>query len=129
MKKQYVPPVQKGFGQFVDSIFLLVLVYLSLLAPLLMKTPETQAAAQDSQVAVTWQDLKQEPTMAAQWQKLGYDAAKAKPIVNSKFDYTIEPVSLILTIAVIIGYFIFVLRVSDKEYREVIAEKFDRADR
>jgi hypothetical protein len=30
-----------------------------------------------------------------------------------------------ITFAGIIGYFIFLLKVSDKQYREVIAEKFD----
>ena len=32
---------------------------------------------------------------------------------------------LLLTAAVIIGYFVFLVRVSDKEYCDVIAEKFD----
>lgn len=125
MAKKYVPPVQKGFGQFVDCIFLLVLVYLSLLAPLLLKTPETNATAEQAKAPVTWQELGQNATMEAQWQKLGYDAEKAKPIIINRFDYSIEPISLILTIVVILGYFIFMLRISDKEYRQVIAEKFD----
>lgn len=127
MAKKYAPPAQKGFGQFVDSIFLLVIVYLSLLAPLLLKqTPEPAAeAAQGATVAeVTWQSLGQNPTMQAQWEKLGYDPAKAKPIIETKADYTIEPISLGLTILVIVGYFIFIIRISDKEYRQVIAEKF-----
>lgn len=126
MARKYVPPVQKGFGQFLDCLFLLVLVYLSLLAPLLLKTPETAATAEQDKAPVTWQQLDQNATMEAQWQKLGYDAEKAKPIVTNKFDYSIEPISLILTVVVILGYFIFVLRISDKEYREVIAEKFDQ---
>jgi hypothetical protein len=32
---------------------------------------------------------------------------------------------LIITILVVAGYFVVVLKISDKEYREVIAEKFD----
>jgi hypothetical protein len=32
---------------------------------------------------------------------------------------------LIVTGLVILGYFVFMLKVSEKEYREVIAEKFD----
>lgn len=128
MSDKYVPPVQKRFGQLVDSLFLLVLVYLSLLAPLLLNAPERQVAPAVSSEAVTWQDLNQNATMAAQWQKLGYEAAKAKPVINNKFHYVIKPGSLILTIAVIVGYFVLVLRISDKEYRQVIAERFGRKD-
>jgi hypothetical protein len=125
MASEYVPPVQKGFGQLVDSLFLLVLVYCSLLAPLLLKAPDQQPApAQAATTQVSWQTLGQNPTMQAQWQKLGYDAAQAKPIITTRFDYTIEPVSLIVTVLVIVGYFVFVLRVSERQYRQVIAEKF-----
>ena len=31
---------------------------------------------------------------------------------------------LLITVAVIVGYFVFMIKVSDKQYREVIAEKF-----
>ena len=60
----------------------------------------------------------------AQWEKLGYDPEKAKPIITNKFDYSIDPLWLLITVAVIVGYFVFVLRISEKEYRQVIAEKF-----
>ena len=125
MASEYVPPVQKGFGQLVDSLFLLVLVYCSLLAPLLLKAPDKQPdQAQAAATQVSWQTLGQNPTMQAQWQKLGYDAAQAKPIITTKFDYVVDPGSLIVTALVIVGYFVFVLRVSDRQYRQVIAEKF-----
>ena len=42
-----------------------------------------------------------------------------------EFDYTIDWFQLIILAAVIAGYFIFLFRASDKEYREVIAEKFN----
>jgi hypothetical protein len=32
---------------------------------------------------------------------------------------------LIITIVVVVGYFALMLKISDKQYREVIAEKFD----
>jgi hypothetical protein len=32
---------------------------------------------------------------------------------------------LLITIIVVVGYFVVMLKVSDKQYREVIAEKFD----
>jgi uncharacterized membrane protein YjgN (DUF898 family) len=49
-------------------------------------------------------------------------------MITNRFDYAIEPISLLLTIAVIVGYFIFLLRVSEKEYREVIRERFDASE-
>jgi hypothetical protein len=124
MAAEYVPPVQKGFGQLVDSIFLLVLVYCSLLAPLLLKAPEKPVQADAARTQVSWRELGQNPAMEAQWRKLGYDSEQAKPIVTSKFNYEIEPVSLTVTALVIVGYFVFVLHVSDRQYRQVIAEKF-----
>ncbi|MEX3789479.1 hypothetical protein AB3X96_30075 [Paraburkholderia sp. BR13439] len=126
MAADYVPPVQKGFGQLIDSIFLLVLVYCSLLAPLLLKAPDQAPATQAESKQVTWRDLGQNATMEGQWRKLGFDVQQAKPIITQRFDYQIEPVSLIATALVIVGYFVFVLRVSDKQYRQVIAEKFGR---
>jgi hypothetical protein len=124
MAAEYVPPVQKGFGQLVDSIFLLVLVYCSLLAPLLLKAPEKPVQADAVKTQVSWRELGQNAAMEAQWRKLGYGSEQAKPIVTSKFNYEIEPVSLTVTALAILSYFVFVLRVSERQYRQVIAEKF-----
>lgn len=121
----YRPPVQGGFGQFVDSLFLMVLVLLSLLGPLLLGSEAKHEAA--ATVTPTWQALGQNETMQAQWEQLGYDAEKAAPIVQKKFDYTIEPLSLGLTVLVIAAYFFFMLRVSDRQYREVINERYGPA--
>jgi len=124
MAADYVPPVQKGFGQLVDSIFLLVLVYCSLLAPLLLKAPDKPVQADAVKTQVSWRELGQNAAMEAQWRKLGYGSEQAKPIVTSKFNYEIEPVSLTVTALAILSYFVFVLRVSERQYRQVIAEKF-----
>ncbi|CDY78646.1 hypothetical protein BGLT_04951 [Caballeronia glathei] len=124
MAAEYVPPVQKGFGQLVDSIFLLVLVYCSLLAPLLLKAPDKPVQADAVKTQVSWRELGQNAAMEAQWRKLGYGSEQAKPIVTSKFNYEIEPVSLTVTALAILSYFVFVLRVSERQYRQVIAEKF-----
>ena len=124
--KAYRPPVQKGLGQFVDALVVLALVYLSLLAPLLLGGTAAESAEPEQKPAATWQALQQNPTMQAQWEKLGHTPDTAEPIVTRKFSYDIEPWSLGLTVAVIVAYFFFVLRVSDREYREVINERFGR---
>ncbi len=128
MVRKYQPPKQKFWGQVIDSLFLLVLVYISLLLPLLLRAPaeSSETATPEAGATVTWQALGQNPTMQAQWEKLGYDPDKAKAIITNKFDYSIDPLWLLLTVAVIVGYFVFVLKVSEREYRQVIAERFDQ---
>lgn len=128
MKKNYTPPNQGFFGQIFDTLLVLVLVYASLMVPLLFKAEakaEAAAAAAAHTVKATWESLGQNAIQQAQWIKLGYDPEKAATLINSRFDYTIDPMMLIITIVVVVGYFLFMLRVSDKQYREVIAEKFD----
>jgi Ca2+/H+ antiporter len=127
MSKRYEPPVQSGAGQFFDSLVVLVLVYVSLMAPLLFKGATGAPADAADKPPVTWESLKQTPAMVEQWERLGVDPKTAEPMVTNRFDYTIEPVSLIVTIVVIVGYFIFLLRTSDREYREVIRERFGPA--
>ena len=131
MSENYTPPSQGMFGQIFDSILILVLVYASLMLPLLMKqsAKPADAPAATAEVAkvakITWESLGQNEVMQAQWVKLGFDPDKAAAIINNRFDYTIDPMMLIITIFVVVGYFVIILKVSDKQYREVIAEKFD----
>lgn len=130
MKKKYTPPTQKTIGQIFDSLLILVLVYASLMLPLLFKeeaaaAPEAESAVVAEPVAVTWESLGQNEVQQAQWVKLGYDPEKAAELINQRFDYTIDPMMLIITILVVGGYFVFMLKISEKEYRQVIAEKFD----
>jgi hypothetical protein len=125
MTKHYEPPKQGWFGQIFDSLFVLALVYLSLMLPLLFKAKEAAGAAAEV-VKPTWESLQLSPVVQEQWEKLGYDAEKAAALINTKFDYTIDPTWLVITALVLIGYFVFMLKVSDKEYRQVIAEKFGK---
>jgi hypothetical protein len=127
MKQNYTPPNQGLFGQIFDSILILVLVYASLMLPLLMKEDaKAEEPAVAAEVVVnTWESLGQNEVMQAQWVKLGHTPDSAAAIINNRFDYTIDPMMLIITILVVVGYFAVVLKVSDKEYRQVIAEKFD----
>lgn len=128
MKIYYNPPKQSMLGQMLDTLIVLLLVYASLLLPLIFKAEEKAehaAEAATSAVKHTWQSLEQNAVQVAQWVKLGYDPDKAAPLINSRFDYSIDPWMLIITILVVVGYFAFMLVVSDKQYREVIREKFD----
>lgn len=125
----YIPKIQHKRGQLFDSLFVLVLVYVSLYIPLFLES-DTQSVDETALTQVhTWESLDVSTVEQEQWQKLGFDETAAAEIINDKFDYTINPVMLAITALVIIGYFFFVLRVSERQYREVIKEKFGAANK
>jgi hypothetical protein len=121
---KYIPPVQSKIGQLIDVIVLLVLAVGALYIPLWMGL----AGSSKTPVPVenpTWESLGQNPTMVEQWNKLGFaDAASAADTITARFDYSFSWSSLIVMVVVILGYFVLMLRFSESEYREVIAEKF-----
>ena len=121
--KAYRPPEQGKAGQIFDSIFLLVLVYAVLFTPLVLGLTGGGTITKTVENP-TWETLGQNPTMAAQWEKLGFTPDSAAEMITTRFDYTIDPVALLITAIVILGYFIFMIRFSEKEYREVINERF-----
>ena len=126
MTRHYEPPKQSGGGQFFDAMVVLVLVYAALLAPVVLGLTQS-AIGGEAEVAaanLTWESLGQNAAMQAQWEKLGVSIEEAAAIINSRFDYTIEPLPLILTAVIIFGYVVFLIRASDREYREVLDEKF-----
>jgi hypothetical protein len=122
---RYIPPKQSKIGQLIDVIVLLVLAIGALYLPLWMglagstKTPVPQDAP-------TWESLGQNPTMVEKWNQLGFtDPAAASDMITARFDYTFSWASLAVMVVVIVGYFVMMVRFSETEYREVIAEKFD----
>lgn len=140
MAVEYKPPKQSVAGQLFDVAFLLALVFATLFLPIWLgiavpsrveKLPEgvSYKLAADGTTkqwtGLTWEKLGQNPTMQAQWKKLGYTPETAADIITMPFDYTIDAEGVIVTILVIIGYFIFLNVVSDREYKQVIAEKFE----
>ena len=73
---------------------------------------------------LTWDALHQNATMQAQWAKLGIDMEGAAAAITKRYDYSFSWLGLILTLAAVGAYFAFLVMQSDKEYRQVIAEKF-----
>ena len=122
----YEPPKQSAFGQFFDSILLMALVILALFAPLKLNL----AAGAKTEIAVadktTWAGLGQSVAQQAQWEKLGLTPETAAPMVVSRFDYSFDLFALLVTAAVIIGYFLLLFRFSEIEYRDVISERFGK---
>ena len=120
---KYTPPEQSKAMQIVDIVFLLVAIFVALWLPLKLKLAGA-AKEIDKIDNPTWETLKQTPAQAVQWEKLGIDPAKAHDIIQSHFHYNIDWVALIVMTVVLVGYFVFLFKASDREYREVIAEKF-----
>lgn len=121
---RYVPPAQSKFSQVIDVIVLLFLTIGALYIPLWL------GLAGSSQTSVpqenpTWESLGQNPTMVEKWNELGFtEPADAAEMITARFDYSFSFGSLLLMIVVIVGYFTILLRFSEKEYRDVITEKF-----
>jgi hypothetical protein len=121
---RYQPPKQSRFGQVVDVVTLLVLSVGALYLPLYLGLAG-RTASPSPQESPTWESLGQNEVMVERWTALGYaDPASAQDIITSRFDYSFSALSLIIMIVVVVGYFVMMMRFSDREYREVIAEKF-----
>ena len=123
MARRYIPPEQGRAGQIADTVFILALVFAALYLPIQLGLTGGGTAVQAPRT-VTWKTLGQNATMRAQWEKLGYTPETAAKIITEKFDYTIRPVPFLITLIVIAGYFVFLFKHSEIEYREVIREKF-----
>ncbi len=135
----YIPPKQSIAGQLFDVGFLLALVFGALFLPIWLKVAVpsrveklpagvTYVAAKDGTktwTGLTWDKLGQNPVMVGQWKKLGYTKESAADIITQPFDYTIDVMGVVLTGIVVLAYFVFLVWMSNKEYKQVISEKFD----
>jgi len=153
----YRPPEQSSAGQLFDSLFvvalvaatLLVCLYLTVLSAAPAPAPEpaaqttavaeapaadasTNTAAATAVAAAPSADgltADQQKLKTERFTALGWDDAKVaerKAAIAAK-SYEIDWLMLILTAIVVIGYFVFLVRASDKELREVINERFGPA--
>jgi len=120
----YQPPKQSLASQIFDVITLLVLTVGALYIPLYLglagaaKTPAPIANP-------TWEALGQNATEQQQWAALGVtDPAAANDIITARFDYSFSWTAVIVMAVLVIGYFVLVVRLSDREYRDVIEERF-----
>ena len=122
----YKAPIQSRISQFIDVILLMALTVGVLLLPGYLGL----SGAARNIVAVenpTWEALGQTPVMVERWNALGFaDAAAAHDMITARFDYSFTWGALALMIVVIVGYFAMMLMLSEREYREVIAEKFGK---
>lgn len=123
---RYVPPVQGKASQLFDVIVLVVMTLGALFVPLKMGlsgAAKTVAAPMENP---TWEMLGQSPAQAGAYEALGYTPESAHDLILARFDYSFTIGGLITMIVVILLYYVLMLKFSGTEYREVIAEKFDR---
>lgn len=121
---RYNAPKQGKLGQIIDVIVLLIMAIGALYIPLWMGLAGSTKVSTPVENP-TWEGLGQNPVMVEQWQKLGFaDAASASDMITARFDYSFSIVAMIAMVVVIVGYYVILLRFSEKEYRDVIAEKF-----
>jgi len=143
-KTPYQPPEQSAAGQLFDSLFVIVLVaatllgclYLTVLsaapapaaAPAAVDAPAAEVAA-EAPAAKAAEPSAQDKIKSERFAALGWDAARVaeREAAIAAKSYSIDWSMLLLTALVVIGYFSFLVRASDKELREVIAERFGPA--
>ena len=134
----YEPPRQSLRGQLVDAVFILVLLFATLFVSTYVLSLQAGGAAGSE--AARPRPVSELPISSAekqQFQKMIDAGMVDRQAVNdsvaanraSTDKYTFSVLSLIVTAGVIIAYMAFVYRLSFKEYREVIEEKFGPSER
>jgi hypothetical protein len=120
----YQPPKQGKFSQLVDVVVLVVLTVGALFVPLWLGLAGAAKSVAAPVENPTWEALGQTPAQAAKYEALGYTPESAHDIILARFDYSFSIGALLTMIAVIVLYYVLILRFSETEYREVISEKF-----
>jgi len=125
---RYTPPEQSKIGQVIDVLVLLVLIIAALYLPLWLGLAGGAKNPAPVNPAATWADLGQDtPEKIAAYNALGFTDPTNESLQNlitARYDYAVSLIELLIMVIVVVGYFVLVIRYSDKEYREVIAEKF-----
>jgi succinate dehydrogenase hydrophobic anchor subunit len=122
---RYVAPIQSKIGQLIDVIVLVVLTVGALFVPLWMGLAGSSKTVATPVENPTWETLGQSAAQSAQYEKLGYDPASAHDLILARYDYSFSITAVLVMVVVIVVYYALMLKFSESEYREVIAEKFD----
>ena len=120
----YQPPRQGMVSQLIDVAVLVVLTVGALFVPLWLGLAGAAKEVVAPVANPTWESLGQNAAQAAKYEALGYTPESAHDLILARFDYSFSTGALLLMIVVIVLYYALLLRFSEAEYREVIAEKF-----
>lgn len=124
----YEPPQQSVRGQLLDAVVVLVLIFVTLFATTYISGSEDTAGGDVRPLA----ELPLTPGERAQYQKMIDTGVTDLPTISAGVEanqagadkYEIDVLALLGTAALLALYLGFVYRVSFREYREVIDEKF-----
>ena len=122
----YQPPRQGKASQLLDVVVLVVLTVGALFVPLWMGMAGAAKTVAEPVAEATWEALGQNAAQAAKYEALGYTPESAHDLILARFDYSFSFGALALMVAVIVLYYVLILRFSEVEYREVISEKFGK---
>lgn len=120
----YQPPKQGKASQLIDVVVLVVLTIGALFVPLWLNMAGAAKSVTNPATEASWEALGQNAAQAAKYEALGYTPETAHDLILARFDYSFSVGALLTIIAVILLYYFLILRFSEVEYREVIAEKF-----
>ena len=129
----YEPPRQSLRGQLVDAVFILALLFATLFVSTYVLSLQAGGAAGGgggqprpvSELPISSAEKQQFQKMIdagmVDLQAVNDSVAANRASVDK---YAFSVLSLVVTAAIIVAYMVFVYRLSFKEYREVIEEKF-----
>lgn len=129
----YEPPRQSLRGQLVDAVFILALLFATLFVSTYVLSLQAGGAAGGgggqprpvSELPISSAEKQQFQKMIdagmVDLQAVNDSVAANRASVDK---YAFSVLSLVVTAAIIVAYMAFVYRLSFKEYREVIEEKF-----
>ena len=120
----YIPPTQSKFSQIIDVIVLVTMTLGALFVPLWLNLAGAAKTVETPVENPTWESLGQNAAQATQYEALGFTPETAHDLILARFDYSFTSGALVVMIAVIVAYYILMLKFSEVEYREVISEKF-----
>lgn len=120
----YQPPRQGKASQIFDVLVLVVLTFGALFVPLWMGMAGAAKSVSTPVANPTWETLGQTEAQSAKYEALGFTPETAHDLILARFDYSFSITALLTMIAVILLYYVLILRFSEVEYREVISEKF-----
>ncbi|MFM2351481.1 MAG: hypothetical protein RIR04_2447 [Pseudomonadota bacterium] len=122
----YVAPIQGKLSQLFDVVVLMALTFGALYIPMFLGLAGGVKTVPEG-AGQTWEAMGQNAAQIAQYNALGYtDPAAVADIINARYDYSFSVTALVVMIVIIVAYYVLMLKFSETEYREVIAEKFDK---
>ena len=131
----YVAPKQGKASQLVDVVVLVVLTVGALFVPIWLKLAGASKVALEV-LPTQWDQMGLNEVQIAKYQALGFTdptqvlnpdtGFTVANLITDRFDYSFSVTALLVMVAIIVLYYVLVLRFSEVEYREVISEKFGK---